>query len=436
MSLAARFPRKSSSKHKTYHEESTSLIVNKPQVYIVEPEERTKLDQKVLNPSVYDLSSMTIDISEHSSEKEAVDSNDCRTTGNLTSLTDESNFKLPESTQRYMREQHSPMDSGPISAMTGEGQENSCDGGVRKELNDMVSSQCSVITSQICADCSVDQSPEKIGSCSESNSEVEDLSSAAKYNIFYDRTSFSKLLEMASSTTLHEVNSQRSKSTENLRCGQFIGMKHGNQTENLEKLNVTQDCLEASIIPCDEHTLEMTPNSGVLEVNCYDPFKIEGSSTNKDENDMKRPSFPTTESETQAAIAHSQSLLSQLHLQQQSNHRQQNALHISGQTQDPMQKARELDFGHQNNAINENSKIKSAPVKLKSRGRQKEKKDNFDWDSLRIQAQAKGGKREQTENTMDSLDWDAVRRADVSEIADAIKERGMNNMLAERIKVE
>jgi hypothetical protein len=34
------------------------------------------------------------------------------------------------------------------------------------------------------------------------------------------------------------------------------------------------------------------------------------------------------------------------------------------------------------------------------------------------------------------LDWEAVRRANVQEIADAIKERGMNNMLAERIQVE
>ncbi|MCI10415.1 protein ROS1-like, partial [Trifolium medium] len=37
-------------------------------------------------------------------------------------------------------------------------------------------------------------------------------------------------------------------------------------------------------------------------------------------------------------------------------------------------------------------------------------------------AQAKAGKRERTESsTMDSLDWDAVRHANVNEIADAIK---------------
>ncbi|MCL7039131.1 hypothetical protein MKW94_003264, partial [Papaver nudicaule] len=64
----------------------------------------------------------------------------------------------------------------------------------------------------------------------------------------------------------------------------------------------------------------------------------------------------------------------------------------------------------------------------------KEKKKEFDWDSLRRDVYQKGLKREKSNNTMDSLDWEAVRTADVSEIAYAIKERGMNNMLAERIK--
>ncbi|TKY62039.1 ROS1 protein [Spatholobus suberectus] len=414
MSLAARFPLRSSSKYKTCHRESTSLIVNEPQVCIVEPEEIENLDEKILDQSVCELNSLTIDIIGHSEEREAVDSNDsCRTNSSLIVVTDESDSKLLESAQRHNSE-HSPVESGAISAMTGEGQENLCRGSVRIELNDVFSSQCSAVTSQISGDFSIDQNPEKIGSFSDSNSEIEDLSSAAKYNIYYNRTSFSELLEMASSTILHEVSSQRSKSTENLSdtCGQSIDMKHDNQLENLEKSNVTQGSLEASII--NEYTLKITPNSGVLEVNCYDPLNIEvpssGSSKDKDEND-KRSTFPT-ESDNQAAIVHSQ-----------------------GQTQDPMQKARELDFGDHNYAMrNENTKIDSAPAKLRSRERGKEKKNNFDWDSLRIQAQAKAGKREKTENTMDSLDWDAVRRADVNEIADTIKERGMNNMLAERIK--
>ncbi|KAI8563143.1 hypothetical protein RHMOL_Rhmol03G0089800 [Rhododendron molle] len=74
----------------------------------------------------------------------------------------------------------------------------------------------------------------------------------------------------------------------------------------------------------------------------------------------------------------------------------------------------------------------SSSVKRVRIGEQKQNTE--DWDSLRFQAQAEGKRRERTTNTMDSLDWEAVRCADVSEIAYTIRERGMNNRLAERIK--
>ncbi|KAJ1419493.1 Permuted single zf-CXXC unit [Sesbania bispinosa] len=384
MSLAARFPPKSDSTCKTYNGEGTSLVVNKPQMHIVEPEENTEWDVKLLSQSVYDQSSMTIDIAEHSGEKEAVNSNDsCRTTSSVISLSDESNCRLSESSQRNINEHHSPMRSGVISS--------------------------SVVSSQISRDLSNDQNPEKIGSCSDSNSEVGDLSSTARYNIFNCHTSFSKLLEMVSSTKFNEVNSQGSKSSEKSRDSydQSIGMKHDNPTESLKISNVTQGSLEESIIPSHEYSLKLTHNPGVLEVNCSDSFKAEASPRaflkNKDENDMNRPSCQTAQSAGQVAITHSQTIASQAHPQEQSNNMQQSIFNISGQTQDLMQKER--------------GQILVTTKTL-----------------LRIKAQAKAGKREKTENTMDSLDWDAVRCADVSEIANAIKERGMNNRLAERIK--
>ncbi|XP_020972380.1 protein ROS1 isoform X2 [Arachis ipaensis] len=88
---------------------------------------------------------------------------------------------------------------------------------------------------------------------------------------------------------------------------------------------------------------------------------------------------------------------------------------------------------HKSAARNEAQETSSA--KKDSKGKGKEHKDEFNWDSLRTAAQAIAGKREKTWNTMDSLDWDAVRCADVSTISDAIKERGMNNRLAERIQL-
>ncbi|KAL3628366.1 hypothetical protein CASFOL_027412 [Castilleja foliolosa] len=64
----------------------------------------------------------------------------------------------------------------------------------------------------------------------------------------------------------------------------------------------------------------------------------------------------------------------------------------------------------------------------------KEKENQVDWDQLRKNTLIGGTERAKTANNMDSVDWDAVRCADVNEIAQTIKERGMNNMLAERIK--
>ena len=144
----------------------------------------------------------------------------------------------------------------------------------------------------------------------------------------------------------------------------------------------------------------------------------------------------TIDSAGRVVISHSQSMVAQVRPQEPSNHTQQNFFNICRQTQDLMQKERQLDLGDQKDAVrNETNEVNSTPVKLKSRGQGKEKKDDFNWDNLRIKAQANGGQREKKENTMDCVDWYAVRRADVSEISDVIKERGMNNILAERIKV-
>ncbi|KAJ1419491.1 hypothetical protein SESBI_15049 [Sesbania bispinosa] len=206
--LVLDFPQKSNGMSKPYNGEGTSLIVNKP--HIAEAEENTEQDAKLLNQSVHDQLSTIIDIVDHSGENEAVNSNDsCRITSSVISLTDESNCRLSESSQRHIKEHHSSMGSELVGA-------------------------------------SIDQNP-KIGSCSDSNSEVENLSSTAKYNIFNCHTSFSELLEMVSSAKFHEFYSQRSKSTENL-----------GDSESLKKSNFTQSSLEESTIPSHEHSLNLT----------------------------------------------------------------------------------------------------------------------------------------------------------------------------------
>lgn len=71
----------------------------------------------------------------------------------------------------------------------------------------------------------------------------------------------------------------------------------------------------------------------------------------------------------------------------------------------------------------------------KGKGASGKGKKNFDWDSLRTAVRPDGVKKERTYKTMDSLDYEALKNASVSELSDTIRERGMNNMLAERIKV-
>ncbi|KAB2595028.1 transcriptional activator DEMETER-like [Pyrus ussuriensis x Pyrus communis] len=63
-----------------------------------------------------------------------------------------------------------------------------------------------------------------------------------------------------------------------------------------------------------------------------------------------------------------------------------------------------------------------------------EKKNDVNWDILRKQVQANGRKKERNKDATDSLDYEALKNANVKEISEAIKERGMNIMLAERIQ--
>lgn len=82
----------------------------------------------------------------------------------------------------------------------------------------------------------------------------------------------------------------------------------------------------------------------------------------------------------------------------------------------------------------QSSKISGAS-NVRKRKAEKEKVEPFDWDTLRKEVQSKAGTKERSKNTFDSLDYEALQNASVYEISQTIKERGMNNMLAARMKV-
>ncbi|KAK4409047.1 DNA glycosylase/AP lyase ROS1 [Sesamum angolense] len=70
----------------------------------------------------------------------------------------------------------------------------------------------------------------------------------------------------------------------------------------------------------------------------------------------------------------------------------------------------------------------------RKKGKVKDKQENtINWDDLRKNI-SHGSSRNRTYQTMDSVNWEAVRQAKVEELAKVIMERGMNNILAGRIK--
>lgn len=71
----------------------------------------------------------------------------------------------------------------------------------------------------------------------------------------------------------------------------------------------------------------------------------------------------------------------------------------------------------------------------KTRSTIKKNTENFDWDNLRRQACSQSQMKRRSFERRDSVDWEAVRCADVQRLAHTIRERGMNNILAERIQV-
>ncbi|KAJ8759123.1 hypothetical protein K2173_004130 [Erythroxylum novogranatense] len=87
---------------------------------------------------------------------------------------------------------------------------------------------------------------------------------------------------------------------------------------------------------------------------------------------------------------------------------------------------------HINNEINLEVDASNNKVRRQKDGGAE--KDSVDWDRLRKQAEINYQKKERSNDTMDSLDYEALRSASVDEISKVIKKRGMNNMLAQRIK--
>lgn len=77
-------------------------------------------------------------------------------------------------------------------------------------------------------------------------------------------------------------------------------------------------------------------------------------------------------------------------------------------------------------------KTKNATQRRKNKEENEKQGGKTDWDVLRRMNSPKGRRNEKH---MDSVDWEAVKLADVGEIAKAIQGRGQHNVIAGRIQV-
>lgn len=253
----------------------------------------------------------------------------------------------------------------------------------RKELNDLPSSPSSVVSSEISA--------------------VIQASEGTDSSNFCSSTSFLKLLQMAGTS-----GAQGTRCTEHLQEGENVPF------------------LEKELISPKKSVLSAESAHSALYTTPQNKLDIE---TMTDAEDNVELQFPTEDSNSNVqqvpeAPACSETIVNVTE-----------RASIVFDSCKPEQRGLESSLKNDSNHVRSKvDKVNDNPSKAKN-GQLGKEKENIDWDSLRLQAQANGKKRERTANTMDSLDYEAVRCANVNEIAHTIRERGMNNKLAERIQV-
>ncbi|GKV37567.1 hypothetical protein SLEP1_g45586 [Rubroshorea leprosula] len=489
MSLAAHFPLKSKDNEQPYHEGDSSLIIDRPEFYVLDPEETLQWNEKPIHP-VHDQSSVTLNDSWQLEEKEAVNSNDL--SGSSTGITSSINESMHEMLSYSPRDSetcHDSVASRSDMQIIGGGDECSQ---YDEATNGAISYQNSMVPSHSSQNSSIAQTAERTGSSSESYSEAVDQIKEAKFNMLNNSScSFVKLLEMAGSTMLHEVYVHANYSMSFLENLKAQGSQcQNNHRQGMDNLGVPKSFMAESIIPSANFHPHLTINSEVMSVEHSEMFKEETKSSKmskkKNKNSMKEQSPLANESANKitdqngtvpsvqvviqspgeynqlsnnshrdkSAITLSQAGLQgecgnlvESSAQVQNKEMQRHLKNHSGDILDVTESTTTFDnprntqqkiqesklYEHSCSFNKEHNEMEAATSKPKGRKAAKEK-ESHDWDSLRKQAEAGGKKRERTEKTMDSLDYEAVRCADVHEIAETIKERGMNNMLAERIK--
>ncbi|KAI3746325.1 hypothetical protein L6452_08753 [Arctium lappa] len=439
MNLAARYPLKSKSTNEPLQDDRSSISVKEPSQLDLEETITWHEENSTQQPARDHTSTMLQDADTYE-EKEVVNSNDLSVR-----LKDILGGEVLEVSRN---------DSGILASFKQES----------RGVDDLASSQNSVDTCQNSVQSSIADTAERLGSWLMSNSQAEVLD-ASKPIIPEMFTSFA-------STTLHEVYSQEQAHEPSCKR---IGHDKLASIDNSHQQNegISHDHITSGLeIPPKDHELQSTHGSGALEAEYIELREERIIMDNKpEEKCASEQSGISAESASQATvemvrtrsfqeaprscnalqnqtISENSKIVTSQHTHE-NNCNVQNVLNIekisaeisevtesnnmadnSRETANKIVESNSIEHGNLQTTA---SGINKGSAKLKKGKTRKGKRIKVDWDSLRIGAQV-NHKRETTPNTMDSLDYEAVRCADVNEIADTIKDRGMNNMLAERIK--
>ncbi|XP_043723486.1 transcriptional activator DEMETER-like isoform X2 [Telopea speciosissima] len=526
MSLAARFPLQSKSNERACCKEGLNTSLEESDVCILEMVDTINWHETMPSQPVCDQSSMTFHEAGHIEEREVDNSNESfgSNMGDGSS-TDNSRGKQSPVCRSSLEMSHDLLRKRTDSMTTNIGGANFAEDD-RRALEDALSSQNSTEASTF-------QITERNGSCSDSNSEAEDLlthSPSKPSSDCFDDCTFTELLQMEGSTRFQEIyNCGSGTSLFNLGTkgeqNQLKGMDSDNHRSSMFGIDCLKDIsahiypsssypsqTQVPIIKSSTYSLKVTQDSGILEVKCPDMLGEESKSplpslaskitetTHANFSRKQNTVVPETVGKTTRQKVPSSAQAEQpaglygslnknqtqtLYSLQPETYSERNPKSFSHQQRDMTEalqskntmlgEPRNLDHtlverqksgmnqvssftvvsdvldvergcladqekSIENKVIQSNFKeqvynsVTGTSKNLKAKKIEAGKKKEVDWDGLRKQAYANVGKRERSSNTMDSLDWEAVRCADVNEIANAIKERGMNNMLAERIK--
>lgn len=387
MSLAARFPLKPKSNDDRYHKDASCRANN---VHVMHPEDSAPLNSETSNDPISDqVSSVS---NNERIEQKAVSSCEGASNSGAISSTDESRSSCKISV--FGSEQQNCVKTTGIQLNGNDATEISCiPEHQQSQLDEVISSQGSATTYQSSLESSPSQTGDQDGLFIERN-DPADVSLPQTYG---GSTTFLQLLQMVGCSG-NQKGSLRCCNEEALVKDVLNGVDDIRQYDQLRNEMDRSHDLTSSSVQLGIQQKEGTGMSSIM-------VPVDQDHTEVGKRGFRSLSMTTNLTDTAESIKSSKG---------------------------PKDKASDKVVYSSDRAFYE-SNIESLKAKRRRVG--KDIDHTFDWEGLRKETEVNGKTRGKTPETMDSLDYEAVRCAEVNDIAYTIRDRGMNNVLAGRIKV-